>query len=153
MMRIPLAPAGRREMALITLVCGGVVGIGFVAAGAGYGWGLPVGVLFTLAWAGGMAFFRDPSRTTPAEPGILVAPADGKITETATLDHHDDVGGPATRIGIFLSIFDVHVNRSPCAGVVRAIRWTRPGRRLRIFPVGVVGHLRFPRLHRHPGAW
>ncbi len=114
-------------MVIITLLFGGVAAVGYLAAARGYGWGLPLGVLFTLLWAGLLAFFRDPNRVTPEEPGILVAPADGKITETTSLDQHEDIGGPATLIGIFLSIFDVHVNRSPCAGVVEAMRY-RPGR-------------------------
>lgn len=126
-MRIPLAPAGRREMIIITLVFGSATVAGFAAVGMGHAWGFPLGVFCGHLWGFGLAFFRDPERTTPAESDILVAPADGKVTETATLDHHDDVGGPATRIGIFLSIFDVHVNRSPCSGTIRTIRY-QPGR-------------------------
>jgi len=126
-MRIPLAAAGRREMALITLLIGGGGAACFVAAGSGHAWCWPLGVVLALGWGAGLTFFRDPERTTPREPGILVAPADGKVVETVTLEHHDDVGGPATRISIFMSILDVHVNRSPCAGLVRAIRY-QPGR-------------------------
>jgi phosphatidylserine decarboxylase len=99
----------------------------FFAAGlAGYPWGWVVAAVLTLLWLGGLAFFRDPERRPPDEPGILVAPADGKVVETSRLDHHPDVGGPATRIGIFLSVFDVHINRSPCSGVVRRISY-QPG--------------------------
>jgi len=125
-MRIPLAPAGSREMIIITVAFGSPAVAAYTLAATGHAWLLPIGILLTVAWAGGVAFFRDPQRTTPAEPGILVAPADGKIVETAKLDHHDEIGGPATRISIFLSVFDVHVNRSPCAGVIRAITYT-PG--------------------------
>jgi phosphatidylserine decarboxylase len=71
-------------------------------------------------------FFRDPSRRVPEGPGILVAPADGTVAEITRLDHHDYVGGPAVRIGIFLSIFNVHLNRSPAACRVIALRYT-PG--------------------------
>ena len=56
-----------------------------------------------------------------------MAPADGKVVEIVRLDGHDDIGGPAMRMGIFLSVLDIHVNRSPCAGVVRAIRY-EPGK-------------------------
>lgn len=122
-MRIPLARAGTREMALITLVVGGAAVAASIVAGAGIVWCWPVAVLLTLAWAGGIAFFRDPERRVPSEPGIMVAPADGKVVETVELDHHDDIGGPARRISIFLSVLDVHINRSPIAGVVRAIRY------------------------------
>ena len=58
-------------------------------------------------------FFRDPSRRIPAGPGLLVAPADGKVVEITRLGHDDFIGGPAVRIGIFLSIFNVHLNRVP----------------------------------------
>lgn len=126
-MRVPLAPAGRREIVIISVLCGVPAVAGFCAAAGGAVWGLPMGVVATLLWVAGLAFFRDPQRFTPVEPGILVAPADGKVTEVTALDTYEDIGGPATRIGIFLSIFDVHVNRSPCAGVVRFIHY-RPGR-------------------------
>lgn len=60
-------------------------------------------------------FFRDPRRRVPQEPGLIVSPADGKVVEITPLEHHEFVGGPAVRIGIFLSIFNVHLNRAPCA--------------------------------------
>lgn len=63
-------------------------------------------------------FFRDPDRGIPAEPGLIVAPADGKVTEVlATVLE----GQPATRVSIFLSVFDVHVNRSPVSGVIQEV--------------------------------
>lgn len=76
----------------------------------------------------GLAFFRDPLRKADTESlpdNILYAPADGKITEIAEINDHR-VGGPALRIGIFLSIFDVHINRTPCACKVLAVE-RRPG--------------------------
>ena len=59
-------------------------------------------------------FFRDPPRRVPAEPGLVVSPADGRVAEITQLDHDEFIGGPAVRIGIFLSIFNVHLNRAPC---------------------------------------
>jgi phosphatidylserine decarboxylase len=59
-------------------------------------------------------FFRDPARRSPADVNLLLAPADGRITEIETADQTSFIGGPALRIGIFLSIFDVHINRAPC---------------------------------------
>ncbi|MCH8923150.1 MAG: phosphatidylserine decarboxylase, partial [Planctomycetes bacterium] len=58
-------------------------------------------------------FFRDPSRQIPQQPAQLVSPADGKISEITELEHDDFIGGPAVRIGVFLSIFNVHINRIP----------------------------------------
>ena len=63
-------------------------------------------------------FFRDPPRRVPQEPGLAVSPADGTIAEITHLEHDPFVGGPAVRIGIFLSIFNVHLNRA-AAGVSR----------------------------------
>ncbi len=125
-MRVPLHPAGGREIVLISLFFGGLAAVGFGFASAGVLWCWPIGVLGILLGAAGVAFFRDPERKIPVETGILVAPADGKLVETTQLDDHPDIGGPATRLGIFLSVFNVHVNRSPCTGVVRAIRY-EPG--------------------------
>jgi len=65
-------------------------------------------------------FFRDPERTIPAEPGAIVSPADGKVTDVSTVEVH---GEPRQRISIFLSVFDVHVNRSPIAGVIRNVEY------------------------------
>ena len=61
-------------------------------------------------------FFRDPERPIPAEPGVIVSPADGKVTAVVptTLD-----GKQFTRISIFLNVFNVHVNRTPMGGVIR----------------------------------
>jgi phosphatidylserine decarboxylase len=67
-------------------------------------------------------FFRDPPRRVPGEPGMLVSPADGKVVEIAKLDHDDFIGGPAVRIGIFLSVFNVHINRAPAKSrVIRMV--------------------------------
>jgi phosphatidylserine decarboxylase len=85
---------------------------------AGPWWSLPVCLLILfLLW-----FFRDPERAIPDFPGAIVSPADGKVTDvSSTL-----IGGmPYTRISIFLNVFDVHVNRSPVAGVVRDVRYQK----------------------------
>jgi len=65
-----------------------------------------------LIWA--LMFFRDPERNCPADSSLLLAPADGRITEIETIEEMSFIGGPALRIGIFLSIFDIHINRAPC---------------------------------------
>ena len=68
-------------------------------------------------------FFRDPLRRIPGDSGVLVAPADGKVVEIEHLGHDEFVGGPAVRIGIFLSIFNVHLNRAPAEARVIALRY------------------------------
>lgn len=89
-------------------------------------------VWFTGAWGWGVAplvlaafflwFFRDPRRTIPDGPGLIVSPADGHVTETVTIQ---TPAGPRQRISIFLSVFNVHVNRSPIAGVLTEVRYKK----------------------------
>ena len=69
-------------------------------------------------------FFRDPERVIPTAPGAVVSPADGKVTDVSVVKVGDQ---PFLRISIFLNVFDVHVNRSPLAGVVRAAHY-QPGK-------------------------
>jgi phosphatidylserine decarboxylase len=95
-----------------------------VAAGVLLGWLasslwaiIPLLLAFFFLW-----FFRDPERVIPQEEGAVVSPGDGKVTDVSTVA----LGNRSqTRISIFLSVFDVHVNRSPVAGVVREIRYQR----------------------------
>jgi phosphatidylserine decarboxylase len=67
-------------------------------------------------------FFRNPERAIPQEPGAIVSPADGKVTEIAPVTIGNE---RRTRISIFLSVFNVHVNRAPIEGVVRDVRYQR----------------------------
>jgi phosphatidylserine decarboxylase len=67
-------------------------------------------------------FFRDPERAIPGVPGAIVSPGDGRVTDVATVEVQ---GEPRTRISIFLSVFDVHVNRSPIAGVIRHVEYRK----------------------------
>jgi phosphatidylserine decarboxylase len=67
-------------------------------------------------------FFRDPERVIPQEPGAVVSPGDGTVTDVSPLMKD---GERLTRISIFLSVFNVHVNRSPLSGVIRDIRYQR----------------------------
>src|SRR5438270_927946 len=99
-------------------------GLALIAAGLLLGWlTRPVWAIvpFLLAlfflW-----FFRDPEREIPAEPGAVVSPADGVITEAAVVSVGQE---RQLRLSIFLSVFDVHVNRTPISGVVREVRYQR----------------------------
>jgi phosphatidylserine decarboxylase len=67
-------------------------------------------------------FFRDPTRTIPTAPGLIVSPGDGLVTETVAISTPD---GPRQRISIFLSVFNVHVNRSPIAGSLTRVRYQK----------------------------
>lgn len=78
----------------------------------------PLSVLLALFILFVLYFFRDPERTPPADASLLVAPADGKVVEVSEVDETEHFKTRVRRIGIFLSVFDVHVNRSPIAGEV-----------------------------------
>jgi len=78
---------------------------------------VPVALAAFFLW-----FFRDPERIIPTEPGLIVSPGDGKVTETAAINTPD---GPRKRISIFLSVFNVHVNRAPIAGVLTSVRYQK----------------------------
>jgi len=67
-------------------------------------------------------FFRDPSRKIPTEPGQVVSPADGLVTEAEWVE---TTAGSRLRLSIFLSVFDVHVNRTPVAGTVTAVEYRK----------------------------
>jgi phosphatidylserine decarboxylase len=95
-----------------------------IAAGVLLGWLtspawaiVPLLLAFFFLW-----FFRDPERAIPQEAGAVVSPGDGKVTDVSpVMIGHEK----RTRISIFLSVLDVHVNRSPIAGVVRDVRYQR----------------------------
>ncbi len=78
--------------------------------------------LLAIVMIWGLAFFRDPYRSCPSDKNLLLAPADGKITDIETVEN-DYIGGTAIRIGIFLSIFNVHINRAPCNVKVEKITY------------------------------
>ncbi len=76
-------------------------------------------IFAVLVWL--FAFFRDPERPIPAEEHLMVSPADGVVSDITRIESDPLLGGPAIRVGIFLSVFNVHINRSPCDGRVRSV--------------------------------
>lgn len=119
-MALFLASYGTRELLLF--------GFLWTALGVGAAFLFPpaaavpaLGLLFTLY------FFRDPRRVSPAADDLIVSPADGTIVEISNGSEGNFLKQDTVKIGIFLSVFNVHVNRAPCSGVVRQIRYT-PGR-------------------------
>jgi len=94
-----------------------------------------------LPWPGGVLlalgaftafFFRDPERSVPQEAGLVVSPADGKVVQVIPAPDGNALGPGATQISIFLSIFDVHINRSPIAGTIERVDY-HPGEFLPAF--------------------
>jgi phosphatidylserine decarboxylase len=117
--RLPLAPWGWRELnlfgwplLLVIIVCWWLGGFWMWLAIA------PAALLSLVVY-----FFRDPPRQIPHSPGEIVSPADGTVVEVSMLAHDEFIDGPAVRIGIFLSLFNVHVNRAPTAGRVVAMKY------------------------------
>lgn len=118
-MRIPLTRYGRRELWAFG---GGLVVLSALIVYF-FGWfvALPAAFLVFV-----LAFFRDPDRTVPEGVRLVVAPADGRVTHVDEVDD-ETLGGRATRISIFLSVFDVHVNRAPVSGAVVSKAYHRGG--------------------------
>lgn len=77
------------------------------------------GALFTVY------FFRDPEREIRAVPGQILAPADGKVLSIDEVEQSDFPGGRCKRVSIFLSIFDVHINRAPIGGTIETVQYRR----------------------------
>jgi phosphatidylserine decarboxylase len=120
----PIHPEGRK------------FGLGAVAISLLVLWGLGIGWLgwpMLLLSAGVFAFFRDPERVVPQEPNMIVAPADGLVTLIQQVPPPLELQGPGlqgepglaaeplTRISIFMSVFDVHINRAPIGGTVARV--------------------------------
>jgi phosphatidylserine decarboxylase len=112
---------GTREILIATLLalaCGG--GIAFLALRVtAWLWLLlviPVPIWLWVLW-----FFRDPERRTPQGEGLFVAPADGRVADITPIGPDSELGCEGVRIGIFMSVFNVHVNRMPCDARVEDI--------------------------------
>ena len=115
---------GGPVIAVSTLLLGvtGAVSAGFAVRAP---WLSGVTFICFLLWLFVLSFFRNPGRQIPEGADCVVAPADGKVISVTRVDDEEYIGGPATRISIFLSVFNVHVNRAPVAGVVEYLRHRR----------------------------
>ena len=116
-------PEGRKFGAIAAVV----FLVGVLLGGSLLGWPLALLTFCVLA------FFRDPERVTPRDEGMIIAPADGLITLICTVVPPREMTGddgsglpgladvPVTRVSIFMSVFDVHVNRTPIGGTIRRV--------------------------------
>src|SRR5262249_48218842 len=121
--RLRLARAGLAEVvifSILLLTLAGLAALGAVLLHPLFA--LPAAVLLgVLVFV--LSFFRDPERTIPTDTTALLSPADGTITHIDEVDEPDFPGGRALRISMFLSIFNVHVNRTPRTARVVGIRY------------------------------
>jgi phosphatidylserine decarboxylase len=128
-MRIPLTKYGWPQVVIFPAIILAAMTICLIV-GALYltTWAVIVAeVLLTVTLIWILSFFRDPHRPSHPDSKILLAPADGKITDIEIVQEDYFISATALRIGIFLSIFDAHINRAPCNVKVERVTY-RPGR-------------------------
>jgi phosphatidylserine decarboxylase len=115
-MRIPLTKYGLPQVVVFPIVLFTVMVV-FLLTGTLF---LPAWVIISIELVFValliliLSFFRDPYRISPSDKCLLLAPADGRITDIETVEEGGSLGGRALRIGIFMSIFNTHINRAPC---------------------------------------
>jgi phosphatidylserine decarboxylase len=126
LMRIPITKYGLPQAAVYPGLC--VLIMAAFAAGAVKMPALWIVVAvfgIILIWA--LSFFRDPKRVISTDEKLLLSPADGTVSDIEEVDEPNFIGGKARRIGIFLSVFNVHINRTPCKVRIENITY-RPGK-------------------------
>lgn len=126
---LPFARYGLAELLVFSLITFGPAALAaaFVPS-AGSPWNTVLAVVAVAFAVIGLLivwFFRNPRRVIPTEPGAIVSPADGKLVAIEEIAHDEFLGGPAVQFGIFLSIFNVHINRVPVTGRVVAMRYRK----------------------------
>ena len=97
------------------------LGLAATMTGIGFLWGLTYAEAVLLLFI--VFFFRDPDRTTPKERGVIVSAADGKVVTVKEVEFPDISAEKLIQVSVFLSIFDVHVNRIPVSGKVREVKY------------------------------
>jgi phosphatidylserine decarboxylase len=119
-----LTKYGVRELILCSVMAITVVVIaGYFAGHLAYPYLFfgPVVAIVLIVYLWVLWFFRDPDRVVPSGPGLFVSPADGTVSDITQIGPESELGRPGVQIGIFMSIFSVHVNRAPCDGAVEFV--------------------------------
>jgi len=127
--RFPIARAARTEFAFATTLFFAALIYAAVQPGA---FANTLAVVLGLVWLGLAIFFRDPGRHSPADPLLVISAADGQVVEIVRLNEPVYLEGPALKIGVFMQVSDVHVNRAPTAGTVE-FKQHVPGQFLQAF--------------------
>ena len=119
-MRIPLARDGLGVMVAATVM---LAGLGWAAA-----WVTPwLSLVPTVLWLWVLSFFRDPDRDIERDPAVFYAPADGTVTEVLEIASDEQGREGFIRVRIFLSLFNCHINRMPCAASITSVQ-LEPGK-------------------------
>jgi len=85
-----------------------------------FGWPI-VGAVCAVAMLGILCFFRDPNRTPPEDPSLVLAPADGLVVGVGEVEEPEYIGGPVQRVSIFMRLWDVHMTYAPVDGAVEQV--------------------------------
>ncbi|MBW3540712.1 MAG: phosphatidylserine decarboxylase [Planctomycetes bacterium] len=131
--RLPFARVGLAELFVLSALYFGTAAV-LVTLALVSKWEGPLALtVWTLAAASGALgalvvwFFRNPQRTTPTEPGLIISPADGRVVEVREIEYDEYLDGPAVMVGVFLSLLNVHTNRMPVGCRVIGLSY-RPGK-------------------------
>ena len=122
-MRIPLTKFGLPQVAVYPLLTLVLMAVLFFAFRQGR-WIIPVEIILLFVFIWMLSFFRDPARDIINDETILYSPADGTITDI-TMTDDSALGQKALRIGMFLSVFNVHINRAPCSVRIESVTYKK----------------------------
>ena len=124
MIRIPITKYGLPQVVIYPCLCLlAMIVVALVVVNTVLVW--IIGVLLAVVFIFSLSFFRDPNRQIPAGDNLILSPADGVITDIEEVYEPTFIVGKATRIGIFLSIFSVHINRTPCGVRIEKITYRK----------------------------
>ena len=121
-----LTKYGLRELILMTLVIAAAIAASVYFSMPKWYWSLVTIVPLAAVWLWVLWFFRDPKRYPPHGEGLLISPADGRVSDITPIGSDSQLGEPGIRVGVFMSVFSVHVNRSPAEVTVEHVEHT-PG--------------------------
>ena len=121
-MRIPLTKYGLPQVVVFPAVLAALM-IALACVFPTAVWLVPAEIVLGLVLIWVFSFFRDPHRVVPKDEKVLLSPADGTVTDITILENDELLGKGAVRIGIFLSVFNVHINRLPCSVTVEKITY------------------------------
>ncbi len=125
-MKLPITRYGLPQVVVLPAII--IIAMAILFWAGGTHWAILIAeVILAIVLIFVLSFFRDPARNTPTDKNILLAPADGTVADIEVVDEKEVIKGKALRIGIFLSVFNVHINRSPCDVKIDKITYKKGG--------------------------